>query len=206
MNILVIEDDEVFVKHLKEQLPYNIISSFKIDEIKKIIEEKTVDLVILDYSLPGFNGIEIIPMLKNYNLKIIVLTSNDATNIEISCLKLEVHDFIKKPINIEVLKLRIQKYLSNDTVLNYKENTLNLETLKLNDEISLTKNEFIILHYLFINCNQVIEKKVLINVLWENDQFIEMSAFNVALMRLRKKLDDTNLAIKTIPNKGVMLT
>lgn len=204
MKILIIEDDIIFAKHLQEKLNYHCDIVVDFSNISSYYNSN-YDLVLLDEGLPNLQGSSLITDYVKSGTKVIMITSNTNNNLEYQALYLGAEDFISKPISFEVLSLKIQKLFKPKDTLVYKNLSLSAANLTINQTTKLTKNEFIILNYLIKNQGKIISKKEVLGILWDNDQYVEMTALNMALMRLRKKLDIYLIEIITIKNKGIIL-
>lgn len=204
MKILIIEDDMIFAKHLQEKLNYHCDIVVDFSNISTYYN-MDYDLVLLDDGLPNLQGNSLITDFIKGGAKVIMITSNTNNNLEYQALYLGAEDFIAKPISFEVLSLKIQKLFKPQDAQIYKNIALSSVNLTVNQTTKLTKNEFIILSYLIKNQGKVISKKEVLGILWDNDQYVEMTALNMALMRLRKKLDIYLIEIVTIKNKGIIL-
>ncbi|MGL4589235.1 MAG: response regulator transcription factor [Mycoplasmatales bacterium] len=207
MHILLVDDDKFFCELCREKLDFDLVTCQSISEAKIALTNYKFDIILLDYHLNDQVSSDALPLFKKYLIPIIMLTSVNDLDIQILNYQLGVTDYIVKPINFEILKLKLLNQLNNhQSTLQYKNISIDLQTLKINDQVKLTKNEYIILSYLIKNPQQTIDKKQLLKILWDNDIFVEASAFNVALMRLRKKIDCfENLKIETVKGEGIKL-
>ena len=122
-NILVVEDDEIMLKAIKNILSkdgYNVILAKNGKEAFDKLENADYDLVLSDLMMPYANGLEVISRLKNdptkKHVSIIIVSSvgNEETITE--AFRLGADDYLKKPIMAGELLIRIRKLLSNRTV------------------------------------------------------------------------------------------
>lgn len=200
-KILIVDDDILFSKTMQN----NIYT--KSDIIKNFIAILDLDLskykiILLDQNLPNILGTDLIKYFKSKDKIVIMITSSDSD--ELLSYKLGCDDYITKPISFEILNIKLKKHLKEINIVCYKD--ISLANFKINETIKLSKNEYLLLSYLIENNNKIIDKKTLIKLLWDNEEYILDTAFNTALMRLRKKLASiTDVTITTIKNKGVIL-
>ena len=218
-KILIIEDDEIIRKELGILLSnnnYSASSSVDFLDIEKTIENINPDLILLDINLPDTNGYEVIKKLKKVTLKpVIFVTSRNTIEDEIKSLNAGGYDFITKPYNKELLLLKIRKCLDEVNPKNHKELIVNgvsldlhLSLIKYQDkEIELTRNEFLLMYYLFLNYPNILSKDMLIEYLWNDKFYLDENILIVNINRLRNKLRDIGLDdfIKTVRGVGYKL-
>ena len=170
-------------------------------------------MVLLDINLPNTDGFELCKQIRGkVKTPIIFVTSRNTDIDELKSITLGGDDFITKPYNIPILLARIATILKrSDPDYNkdivYKDVVLNthLSTVKYMDNVTeLTKNEFRILYYFFINPGKVISKDELVEYLWNNKLYVDENILNVNVTRLRKKLLEIGLDnfIETIHGRG----
>lgn len=218
-KILIIEDDKTIREELSILLTnnkYNVSSIDEFFDIEKSIKEINPDLVLLDINLPNTNGYEVIKKIKKVTLKpVIFVTSRNTLEDEIKSLSSGGYDFITKPYNKELLLLKIKKCLDEVNPKNHKELIVNdvvldlhLSKIKYQDkEIELTRNEFLLMYYLFLNYPKSLCKDMLIEYLWNDKFYLDENILIVNINRLRNKLRDIGLEgfIKTVRGVGYRL-
>ena len=218
-KILIIEDDKTIREELSILLTNNNYSVSSIEEfldIEKSIKDINPDLILLDINLPNTDGYEVIKKLKKVTLKpVIFVTSRNTLEDEIKSLNSGGYDFITKPYNKELLLLKIRKCLDEVNPKNHKELIVNgvvldlhLSKLKYQDkEIELTRNEFLLMYYLFLNYPNILSKDMLIEYLWNDKFYLDENILIVNINRLRNKLRDIGLDdfIKTVRGVGYKL-
>ena len=218
-KILIIEDDEIIRKELGILLSnnnYSVSSSVDFFNIEKAIENINPDLILLDINLPDTNGYEVIKKIRKItNKPVIFVTSRNTIDDEIKSLNAGGYDFITKPYNKELLLLKIRKCLDEVNPKNHKELVVNgvsldlhLSLIKYQDkEIELTRNEFLLMYYLFLNYPNILSKDMLIEYLWNDKFYLDENILIVNINRLRNKLRDIGLDdfIKTVRGVGYKL-
>ena len=124
-NILVIEDDEIMLKAIKNILNkegFNVITARDGKEAFEMIDNATYDIVITDLMLPHTSGLEVVSKLRNHeatkNVGIIVVSSvgNEETITE--AFQLGADDYLKKPIMATELLIRIRKLIADKSIKN----------------------------------------------------------------------------------------
>lgn len=200
MNILLIEDNLSIIKGLTYYFNnngYNLAYKTKIkDAIKYLKENKQINLIILDITLPDGNGVE---LYKNeiINLKIptIFLTAKDDEDEIVKCLNLGAEDYMTKPFSTKELLARINKIINRSQKQNkkqIKDITFDLDKMTLyknNIEINLSPLELKIINLLFANTNKVIRRDVILDKIWEwtgND--VDDHTITVYFRRIREKI------------------
>ena len=117
-NILVVEDDLIFRKLIKENLlkkNYNVtLASDGVEALMKISNSK-YDVILSDINMPNFDGFQLINYMneKKIHIPVIFMTSYTDEAFELRGLELGVIEYIKKPINFELLNLKLEKTLKN---------------------------------------------------------------------------------------------
>lgn len=218
-RILIIEDDKTIREELSILLTNNNYDVSSIEEfldIENSIKDINPDLILLDINLPNTDGFEVIKKIKKVTLKpVIFVTSRNTLEDEIRSLNSGGYDFITKPYNKELLLLKIRKCLDEVNPKNHKELIVNgvvldlhLSKIKYQDkEIELTRNEFLLIYYLFLNYPNILSKDMLIEYLWNDKFYLDENILIVNINRLRNKLRDIGLDnfIKTVRGVGYKL-
>ena len=218
-KILIIEDDKTIREELSILLTNNNYDVSSIEEfldIENSIKDINPDLILLDINLPNTDGYEVIKKIKKVTLKpVIFVTSRNTLEDELRSLNSGGYDFITKPYNKELLLLKIRKCLDEVNPKNHKELIVNgvildlhLSLIKYQDkEIELTRNEFLLMYYLFLNYPNILSKDMLIEYLWNDKFYLDENILIVNINRLRNKLRDIGLDdfIKTVRGVGYKL-
>ena len=226
-HILYVEDDEVLSFVTKDNLELN---GYKVTHAKdgaeavQMFRKDTFDLCLVDVMLPEKDGFTVAEEIRSRHseIPIIFLTAKSLKEDRIKGLKLGADDYITKPFSIEELILKIKvflkrKYVSSSTetvvlrageyILDYENLTLKLDSPS-NDAQSnqMTKKEADLLKMLIDNKNKIVERGVILERIWgENDYFMGRS-MDVFISRLRKYLrEDSNINIENIHGVGFRL-
>lgn len=220
MIILIVEDDARIRNELKKLLQKE---NYKIELIKDFTKDITSEiksisksLIILDINLPNQNGFDICKKIREQeNVPIIFVTSLTSEEDELKSILSGGNDFITKPYNTSILLEKIKRALKEHDPIQYKELKvkdvtldLHLSIVKHNDkEVELTRNEFHILYYFFLNPDKIISKEELLDYLWNEKYYLDDNILNVNLNRLRKKLEEIDIPdfIKNVRGKGYQI-
>lgn len=210
MKILLVEDNLMVAKGIVyslEQKNYDVVHKVNSMQTKEFLKDNSVDLAILDVSLPDEDGFELYEKnLKVKNISTIFLTAKDDENDIVKGLELGAEDYITKPFSIKELLVRINKILlrkRKNTIVKVKDIEFDLDKMAVykNDEkIPLTSLEIKILYLLFTNINKVVTRNYILEKIWEwtgND--VNDNTVTVYLKRIREKLSsDIIITIKGI--------
>ncbi len=214
-KILLIEDNEAIIMGLKyslEQENFLVISAKTAKESKEKLENKNIDIVLLDVSLPDGNGFEICKEIKEKNdIPIIFLTAQDEETSIVLGLDLGADDYIVKPFRTRELISRIKSVLrrygkkEENNIIQYKDikiDTISAKVYKNNKEIIFTSLEYRILLMLFTNQNKLITREQLLEKIWDiAGNFVNDNTLTVYIKRIREKLEDDSI-IKTVRGLG----
>lgn len=219
MNITIVEDDPVIREKLSSLLKENGYETTLVNDFQNVISnllEINTDLILLDINLPYEDGFNICKQIKEkLQIPIIFVTSRDTTEDEIKSIQVGGVDFITKPYNKIILLEKIKRALKLNNPINFRELTKNGYTLDLHlsllryngKETELTRNEFRILYYFFINPNRIITKDELLEKLWNDKYYLDDNILSVNINRLRKKASEIGIVdfLKNIRGQGYRL-
>ena len=201
-SILIIEDEEDLLELLeyhRQKEGYETLGFLSTKNVEKCILEEPIDLLIVDRNLPGVEGSEFVKMLrdKGFSQAVIFVTAkNSDTHIEEGFVR-GADDYVTKPYNMKELLLRIKAILARTSPqakhhLSYRDLTLDLGAHRLDingKEVELTKLEFELLRTLIENKNTVMSREFLLESVWKNEEFFQDKTVNVAINRLKAKID-----------------
>lgn len=216
MKILFAEDDAILRKHihyLLTQAGYYVTLATNGEDAYDLALHETFDVIILDWLMPKKSGIAVCRALRqaNHTAGIIMLTAKGEDEDIISGLDEGADDYLIKPFKTNILLARIRavsrrKPKSVITTLHCKDLLLNAQAHTLhknNKQIELTKNEFLLLHYLMSNQNHVLTREQIINYVWHFEQDVSNNALDALIKLVRKKIDDEHTSyIQTVRGVG----
>jgi DNA-binding response OmpR family regulator len=217
-TIVIVEDEEDILELIEYNLKkhdYEVIGFLSTKNVLKILQEESIDLLIMDRNLPGVEGSEFVSKIREdgIDIPVIYLTAkNKDSDIE-EGFESGADDYITKPFNMRELILRIKAILKrtkkdiSKSIITYRDLTLNLSSRELHidaKKIELTKLEFDLLYTLINNKNVVLNREFLLEHVWKSDDFYQDRTVNVAINRLKEKIDpDKNKEyIKTVRGVG----
>ena len=219
--ILIVEDEEDLLEILEYNLQkagFETMGFMSVKGVQQAIEEEDVALLIMDRNLPGIEGSEFVAMLrqKGVNTPVIFLTAKDSEqDIEEGFLS-GADDYITKPFKTKELIFRMKAILkrtrkeSSEEIIAHRDIKLDLLAHKVfiaEKEIELTKLEFDLLYTFIANKNVVLDRDTLLERVWGNDEVYQDRTVNVAINRLKEKIDPTKEKgyIKAIRGVGYTL-
>lgn len=207
-KILIVEDDQGIASAVEEQAKMWNFDAKCVENFRNVMEtfaEYAPHLVLMDISLPFFNGYYWCGEIRKVSKIPIIFISSASDNMNIvMAMNMGADDFIAKPFDQSVLIAKIQAmlrrsydFVSAVPVLEHRGALLNTgdNTLSYEDKtIGLTKNEYRILLALMKNKGKVVSREKLMESLWETDCFVDENTLTVNVNRLRKKLDGAGLS------------
>jgi len=219
--ILIVEDEEDILELMEFNLSregFETMGFLNTKSILQVLEEENVDLILMDRNLPGAEGSEYVASLrkKGIDTPVIFISAKDKDEDVEQGFERGGDDYLTKPFSMKELILRVKAILrrtqktSTQETLSYRDIVLNLasRTVKISDEIiELTKLEFDLLHALISNQNVVLDRDTLLDEVWGGDEVYQDRTVNVAINRLKEKIDPDKSKdyIKTVRGVGYTL-
>ena len=207
-RILIVEDDRGIAGAIKAQAELWDLEAVCAEDFRDVLGEFArvqPHLVLLDITLPFFNGYHWCGEIRRLSNVPIIFISSAAENMNIvMAMSMGADDFIAKPFDGSVLMAKIQALLRRSydfaaatPLLEHRGAFLDTGDNSLTyggERIALTKNEYRILLCLMENKGRVVSREKLMERLWETDSFVDENTLTVNVGRLRKKLDAAGLA------------
>ncbi|MGI6319798.1 MAG: response regulator transcription factor [Bacteroidales bacterium] len=222
MKILIIEDNEslndaIFTSLSAENFVCEKAKNYNLASEKINLYE--YDIVIVDINLPDGTGLDIIRELKKINplTGIIVISARNSLNNKIEGIELGADDYLTKPFDMAELIVRIKslvrrRFLKGENIITIGDVAINVDKREVkvkNNEIELTKSEYEILLFLFLNPNRVITKESIAEHIWgDNMDLADSFDFIYShIKNLKKKIisQNANYPIKSIYGIGYKL-
>ena len=219
-KIFLVEDDATIVSVIQQHLTQWGLDCEIANDFQHVFEEYQAiqpDLVILDISLPYFNGFYWCQEIRKVSeVPIIFLSSAKDHMNQVMALNMGADEFIEKPFELTILLAKLQALLRRSykygQQLSYSFGEYQFvpainQIQSTNDHLPLTPNESRILSVLFATRGQIVPREQIIETLWQSDDFIDNNTLAVNLTRLRKKLKDFGIdsLIQTVKNKGYLI-
>lgn len=203
-KILLVEDEAP----LAETISYNLreegykvqVVSDGLSALDSIRTEK-FDLVLLDIMLPGMDGLEVCRCIRREsNVPILMLTAKSREIDKVVGLEVGADDYITKPFGMLELIARIRAALRRFRTETQSQELLVAHGVELDvtrhrvtvegREVELRPKEFQLLHLLLANRGRVMERRVLLDRVWGEDEYIDPGTVDVHIRRLREKVEN----------------
>lgn len=204
MNILIVEDEKTLGLEMAEFLGkegYTVEHAWKKSSAEEKIFVNTYDFILLDLSLPGGDGLELLNQLKKIPDRedaIIILTARGDVDDRIKGLEAGADDYLAKPFSLTELLARMHAIIRRKHKLilnevNVHDFILDIKNHKLSfgdERVALTNKEFEIFNYLVLNKNRVISRVNLTEHVWGDILEVNSDSnfVDVHVKNLRKKL------------------
>ncbi len=202
-RILIIEDDQAIVRVLKRSFTYegyHVETAFDGEDGFKKYQQFRPDVIVLDWMLPGIDGIEVCDRIRanDDNLPILMLTAKDTTRDRVQGLDAGVDDYLVKPFEIEELNARVRALLrrtkpERSVILSFNDLQLDMTTRlasRAGRTISLTAKEYDLLELFLRHPKQVLTRDVIFDRVWGYDFGGESNVLDVYIRYLRQKIEE----------------
>lgn len=207
-RIFIVEDDAAIAAALQKHLTTWGFDVRCAEDFRNVLAECTAfdpQLVLLDITLPFYNGYHWCQELRRVSNVPVVFLSSASDNMNIvMAMNMGADDFIAKPFDLDVLTAKVQALLRRtydfapaEPVLSHRGAVLQTggQSLLVNGEkLPLSKNEYRILWTLLKEKGKIVSRERLMEALWQTDSFVDENTLSVNMARLRKKLDGAGLA------------
>jgi len=215
--ILIVEDEEDILELLEYTLQkegYETIGCLSINKvIDKILDEENVDLILMDRNLPGIDGATFISKIRSngYTNPVIYVTAKDKDEDILEGFEAYADDYITKPFNLKELCARVKAVLKRTSkdieVLKVKDIVYKANNKRFyinNEAIDLTHLEHDLLLEFIKNKDILMSREHLLNTVWEDSIEKKLKTVNVAVKRLKAKIDPNGEKeyIKSIRGEG----
>ena len=224
MRILVVDDEidltEAIARGLRRQ-GYAVDIANDGDEAIEKSSYTTYDLVCLDLTMPGIDGLEVCQTLRKTSPegvipRILMLTARDTIEERIAGLDVGADDYLVKPFAFDELAARIRSLLRRDggrsgavlqvgsLIMDTARHTVSRDDRVLN----LTAKEFAVLHYLMSRPGNVISQEDLLEHVWDEhaDPFTSTGRVTVGTLRRKVNLEGEEALLETVVGRGYRLT
>jgi len=200
-TILIVDDEEDILDLLDYTLVsegYDTITCIDTSNVRDILDEEDIALILMDRNLPGVEGSIFIESirLEGYNTPVIYVSAKDLSDDIIDGLERGGDDYITKPFNLNELKARIYALIrrtsQSQNILKYRDiiyNTRNKSFVVDGKNIKLTNLEHDLLLEFIKNPNVLLSRDVLLDRVWKDSQNKQLKTVNVAIKRLKEHID-----------------
>jgi len=219
-NILIVEDESSILELISlnlHQAGFNPIRAISAEYANNLVKETIPDLIVLDWMLPGMDGIEFAKRLRanseTKNIPIIMLTAKSNEDNKIRGLDVGADDYLTKPFSPKELVARIKALLRRRSPELINE-PITIDGLVLdpsshkiqvdNKNINMGPTEFKLLHFFMKNTDRVYSRNQILDKVWGNNSVIDDRTVDVHIKRLRKSLNHSGYdkLIQTVHGTG----
>ena len=218
-SLLIVDDDQALAEHLKLKLHglfHNIKIALQAEIAIKMFPTYKPDLLLMDVMLGTLDGYSLCKRFKAINdTPIIIYTSLNSVEDELFAFEAGADYFISKPVNIDLLKAKIQNLifqLKNKEkqpifkfgkwIFNSNLNSLSYEN---SYEVSLTFKIARLLRIFLTHPQQLLSRAQLVSLIYEHNADLTDRAIDTLIYRLRKYLNVKSTIIETVRNEGYIL-
>lgn len=217
MHILLVEDDKVLAEGVSQMLRGQgmlVDVAHTGNDAEYLIARQNFSAVVLDIGLPDIEGLEILRRLRgNHNqIPVLLLTARDGISDRVRGFELGADDYLVKPFSTLELVARLKALVrrsaprSNEVRLGHLLMDPQTKRVSIRENvIDLSVREWNILAYLLQHESQVVSKQQIIDAILPYGEDITVNAIEVYVSRLRLKLNNAKITIRTIRGFGYML-
>jgi DNA-binding response OmpR family regulator len=218
MRILLVEDDTELACGLRRALAQ---SDFAVDWIAdgaradSILRTESFDLVVLDLTLPGLDGLALLRRLRarSQDVPVLIITARGSVDARVKGLDLGADDYLGKPFELAELEARVRALLRRSQgrasgllevgplVLDTAARQLSLD----GEAVTLPRREMSVLEVLMSRAGKVVSKEQIAAALYTFDDEASPNAIELYVSRLRKKLAAAEVTIQTVRGLGYVL-
>ena len=218
MRMLVVEDDPILGDGLVRSLRD---ASYAVDWAKDgamadhLLSQTGYDAVILDLGLPKLDGLDVLRRLRKRrtHTPVLILTAREDYQDRVRGLDLGADDYLTKPFNLPELEARLralirrsQDKVEGEMVFGNLRYDMNGQRVYLSGQpVELSARELGVFQILALRAGRVVSKEQLLNHLCGYDEEVTTSSVEVYMHRLRKKLENSQVVIRTIRGLGYLL-
>ncbi len=201
-TILVVDDEPQIRRVMKSTLTsrgYTIVEARSGEEALELLRSARPDLILLDYNMPGMNGVETCREIRRgSDVPVILLTVRSAERDKVLALDAGADDYIVKPFGMEELLARVRSALrrtapeEGTAPIRSKEFSVDFErreVLVRGKAVHLTPKEFALLRELTANEGKPVSHRRLLQAVWGPDYGEETESLRVVVNQLRKKIE-----------------
>lgn len=216
-RILIVEDDMTIANAVRKHMEgwgYEVRCA---EDFKNVLAEFasfSPQLVLLDISLPFFNGYHWCSQIRQISRVPVIFLSSASDNMNIvMAINMGGDDFVAKPFDLNVLMAKVQAMLrrtydfgGQTGLFEHRGVILNLSDATVfydGSRVELTKNEFKILQILMEQKGNVVSRDKIMTRLWESDSYVDDNTLTVNVTRLRKRLEEAGVKGFITTKKGI---
>ncbi len=220
MHTILIVDDEADMLDLLEytlgKSGFDVIGCLNTSSVEQVLEEESIDLIIMDRNLPGVEGSTFVQYLREegYAQPVIYLSAKDSDTDILEGFQRGGDDYITKPFSLELLVARVQAVLKRTKpetgILSHRDIRYHERSKKVyidKTEVILTQQERELLLLFLQHPDQLFDRHTLLERVWRDADQKQTKTVNVAIKRLKEKIDPngTKEYVRAVRGEGYIL-
>jgi len=220
MHTILIVDDEAdmldLVEYTLNKAGFDVIGCLNTSSVEQVLEEESIDLIIMDRNLPGVEGSTFIQYLREegHTQPVVYLSAKDSDADILEGFQRGGDDYITKPFSLELLVARVQAVLKRTkpetSILSHRDIRYHERSKKVyidKAEVILTQLERELLLLFLQHPDQLFDRHTLLERVWRNADQKKTKTVNVAIKRLKEKIDPdgTKEYIRAVRGEGYIL-
>ena len=211
MKILIIEDEKGMRETLETffvQQKFVVETAHDFDSGLSKLSVYDYDCVLLDITLPGGSGLDLLTEIKGMNKResVIIISARDAIDDKVLGLELGADDYLPKPFHLAELNARVKSLIRRNQ--SGGDMSVSIENVKLlpdkrtvfvnDEELPLNRKEFDLLYYFMVNPDRLLNKTTLTEAVWGDniDQADDLEFLYSQVKNLRRKLKTAGASIE----------
>ena len=219
MRLLLVEDNDTLADAISRSLARQ---DYAVDVLKEgdfadeVLATQSYDLLILDLTLPGMDGLEVLRNLRRRGsgMPVLILTARTEVKERVAGLDSGADDYLTKPFALEELEARVRAMLrrhgNQAKSALIEKGVLSFDTESRScrvagRDVDLTPRERSLLEVLLRRCGKVVSKEQIADSIFSFNDEASLSAIEIYVHRLRKKLDHPGITIRTVRGLGYLL-
>ncbi|CUH95039.1 hypothetical protein P22_1108 [Propionispora sp. 2/2-37] len=211
-SILIVDDEQRMRKLVSDFLSregYTILEAADGKAALQVLEQETVDLVILDVMMPEHDGWTVCREIrKDNNIPVIMLTARSEEVDQLFAFEIGADEYITKPFSPKILTARVNsifRRIEREKTVSYNGLAIDAAARQVSLDgqiLDLSPKEYELLVYLTENQGKALSRQQILNHVWSYEYFGDLRTVDTHINRLRTKLGDKNSAIQTIRGYG----
>jgi two-component system, OmpR family, response regulator len=218
VRILIVEDDAMLAEAVSaalRQSAHMVSLAASGDDADRALSTNEYDLVLLDLGLPRLDGFEVLKRLRQRRSRVpvIILTARDSPEDRVAGLDLGADDYLTKPFQLAELEARVRALIRRAHAIASSEIVhgplkLDMAGRRLSCDgqpVELSARELAVVELLLLREGRVVTKQQIIDHLYGWEDVSTSNAVEVFVYRLRRKLADSGVDIKTVRGMGYLI-
>ncbi len=201
ITIMIVEDSEDILDLMEYTLSkegYDVITCIDTSNVRDMLDEENISLILMDRNLPGIEGSIFISKLREdgYNQPVIYVSAKDSSDEIVEGFESGGDDYITKPFNLNELKARVKAIIRRtqkvQDIIKYRDIIYSASNKTFNiagEDIKLTHLEHDLLLEFMKNQNILLSRDTLLERVWKDSVNKQLKTVNVAIKRLKENID-----------------